>query len=848
LGRVIAFRPRFQPLAAVLLALAVLVPETTSGRSTKVATGAPKVVLASDGRARLPVVVAPNAAPAVQAAAQALAAYLGRMTGAPFVVTNANGRAGIAVGVPSDFPDVRLRPPFRGTDLTQRDDYLLLAHGRPPGVYVLGATERAVEFAVWDFLHRVGYRRYFPNPAWEIVPQQQKLTVNFNVHESPDYLIRNVGANFRWVDDKANTRMYDEWFQRNRLGETLKIWHIHMWHGIVSQFQKTFDANPEFYPLVDGQRQTNASKFCSAHPGVRDIAFQFATNYFIAYPCDGVSMDPTDGSWHYCEDDRCKQVGGRTEQVVDLANDVARRVRALGQTDPRFQNKYVGINAYNVYCAPPAIAVDPRVSVQVANGLMGDGKPWTIAELLDGWSKKTTGLLGIYDYYSLIVWGANKPNNSLAGNTGYIADSIPAAHRRYGLRTFTSEGGIDFGPCGLGYYLASRLLWDTTESAEAIQEEFFTNCFGSGPCRETMGKFYDQIDVGNHGWAVIDRVDLIGRMYRHLQTALSQTTDPQIRERIHQLLLYTRYADLEWQWEAAPRDEEKIRAMLSFAYRIKDTHMVHSAGLWHGLGLTTDPSWKQTNAFTNAEYDQILTDGIARHPLHPFTPVKFSRDLVPATPLKLPPVTNGHFRSIMAEPQIAYTWVSPGQTSVTVRVTNGEQPQKVYLYSGTSQYHLEDHREVMHQRAWQQDPVAPDDNLTLTTTKTGLHRIQRVNYHNMGWDIGMPMTFPTGSMSLNYGDHIVMYFYVPKGTKTLAFWDKSPYGVIRDANGTERYDLSAEGPLVVSIAVPPGQDGALWRVENQAGIIHFFTIPPYFARNEKELLLPREVVEADRKR
>lgn len=830
-------------LTSVIASVLISCARTPHGSSS-----APQVWLANRGEAQMPVLVAATATPRVQAAAKDLAAYLGKITGATFVVTNGTGVAGIAVGLPGDFPGSGAKIPFDASDIQQRDDYLLRAHAKPDGVYVLGATERAVEFAVWDFLHRVGYRRYFPNPAWEIVPNQPRLAVDFNVHESPDYLIRNVGANFRWIDDKDNTRMYDEWFDRNRLGETLKIWHIHSWHGIVSEHKKAFDANPAFYPLVDGQRQTNASKFCSANPGVRDICFQFATNYFIAHPCDGVSMDPTDGSWHYCEDDLCKKVGTRTDQVVSLANEVAQRVRELGKTDPRFQNKYVGINGYNVYCAPPTIEVDPRVSVQVANGLMGDGKPWTIAELLDGWSKKTKGLLGIYDYYSLIVWGANKPNNSLAGNTSYVADSIPAAHRNYGLRVFCSEGGIDFGPCGLGYYLASRLLWDTTESADSIKEEFFTNCFGTGSCRDTMVKFYDQIDVGNHGWAVIDRVDLMGRMYRHLQTALSQTSDPQIRERIHQLLLYTRYADLEWQWEGASKDEAKIREMLSFVYRIKDTHMVHSSGLWHGLGLKTDPSWKTTNAFTNAEYEQILADGVARRLIHPFTPVKYSRDLVPATPLNLPTVTNGHFRSIMSEPQVAYTWVPSGQSSVTIRVTNGEQPQKVYLYAGTSEYSLEDHREVMHKRAWQQDPVAPDDNLTLRTTKTGLHRIQRMgNYHNMDWDVGMPMTFPTGSMSLNYGDRIVMYFYVPKGTKTLAFWDKSPYGIIRDASGTERYNLSGE-QTVVSIPIPLGQDGTLWRVENQAGIIHFFTVPPYLARNEKELMLPREVVEADRKR
>ncbi len=804
----------------------------------------PDVWVAKGGKARMPVVVAPDASARVCAAATELATHLGRITGATFAVTNGNGLAGIAVGMPANFPEIPVTPPFDSGDLPQKDDYLLQSHTQPAGVYVLGATEQAVERAVWDFLHRLGYRYYFPNAAWEIVPSRRKLSVDFNVHESPDYLIRDVSANYRWPGDRA----YEEWQQRNRLGRTLDIWHIHSWHAVVSENQKAFDANPDFYPLVDGARQTNASKFCSANLGVRELCFQYTTNYFARYPCDGVSLDPTDGSWHYCEDDLCRQVGTRTDQVVDLANWCAKQVRALGETDHRFQNKYIGINAYNVYCAPPAIAIDSRVSVQVANGLMGDGNPWTIAELLDGWSKKTAGLLGIYDYYSLIVWGANKPANMLASNTGYIGDSIPAAYRKYGVRTFTSEGSIDFGPCGLGYYLASRLLWDTTESPEAIKAEFFTNCFGTGPCRDTMIKFYELIDVGNRSWAYLDNVDLIGRMYRLLQIALSQTTNPQIRERIHQVVLYTRYAELERNWETAPT-AENVRSMMSFAYRIKDTHMVHSAGLWYGLGLTVDESWKTTDAFTDADYAKYLADGIANNPVQPFTPVKYSADLVPATPLNLPPVTNGFFRSIMAEPQLAYTWVTSGQTSITVRVTNGERPQKLYLYSGgSSQFSLEDHREVMHPRAWQDEPVAPADAVTLPTTHTGLHRLQRAgNYHNLSWDAGTPMTFPTGTLSLNYGDHLAMYFYVPRGTTALAFRATCPCGIIKDSSGTKQYDVTGTNQKLVSIPVPAGQDGALWKLEEFAGIIHFFTVPPYLARIGAELLLPREVVEADRR-
>ena len=50
-----------------------------------------------------------------------------------------------------------------------------------------------------------------------------------------------------------------------------------------------------------------------------------------------------------------------------------------------------------------------------------------------------------------------------------------------------------------------------------------------------------------------------------------------------------------------------------------------------------------------------------------------------------------------------------------------------------------------------------------------------------------------------------------------------------------------------SVTVPEGQDGKLWQIRYGRGPIRLLTVPPYFARTAAELLLPKEVVDADRK-
>jgi len=148
------------------------------------------ITSARGGMALQPVVVSPAASPRVKQAAQSLADYLGKMSGAPFTVIAGDGTAGLAVGRPEDFPALKLTTLFNPADLNGREDYLLRSHGK--GIYLLGATEMAVEYAVWDLLYRLGYRQYFPGPTWEIMPKEPSLALAVDAREHPDFVARRI--------------------------------------------------------------------------------------------------------------------------------------------------------------------------------------------------------------------------------------------------------------------------------------------------------------------------------------------------------------------------------------------------------------------------------------------------------------------------------------------------------------------------------------------------------------------------------------------------------------------------------------------------------------------------------
>ncbi|MCU0875993.1 MAG: hypothetical protein MUE50_27010, partial [Pirellulaceae bacterium] len=148
------------------------------------------VPLARDGSAQQTIVLAEQASDSIRRSAATLAEYLRRISGAEFQVTTGDGSTGIALGLPAHFPALRLKDAWRMPGPFDRERYLLRSHAR--GLHLVGATELAVEHAVWDLLYRIGYRQFFPGPTWEVTPEVRDLSVAVDAVESPDYHSRRI--------------------------------------------------------------------------------------------------------------------------------------------------------------------------------------------------------------------------------------------------------------------------------------------------------------------------------------------------------------------------------------------------------------------------------------------------------------------------------------------------------------------------------------------------------------------------------------------------------------------------------------------------------------------------------
>ena len=841
---------------------------TLLGRLFLVACAAPaagaaergaELLLADGGTARVPVVVSENASASTKAVTEELAEYLGKISGATFRVTAGDGRSGVAVGVPADFPAAaaNIAGELPGaTDPTRREDYLLRSHAN--GLYVLGATERGVRHAAWDLLYRLGYRQFFPGERWEVVPHVPRLSVDVDVREHPAYFARRIwygGGAWDYAEGP-----YAEWCARNRATSGIQLNTGHAYDAIIRANKAAFAAHPEYLGLVGGKR--TSSKFCISNPGLRKLVADDAVRQVAANPSlDSVSADPSDGGgWCECAD--CAALGSVSDRAVLLANEMAAAVNA------KRPGVRVGIYAYNYHSPPPAIRAHPQVVVSVATAFLRGGL--TLEEIIAGWSARADAL-GIREYYSVNTWDRDLPAAARGGNLAYLTRTIPEFHAR-GARFMSAESSDNWGPNGLGYYLAARVLWDVKEAgrAEELVDDFLTRAFGAA--KEPMREFYRQLDGSKPHLVPSDQ---LGRMFRALEQAGKAADAPGVRGRIDDLVLYARYVDLFTRYAKANGDARQaaFEALIRHAYRMRRTMLVHTKGLYRDLAHR-DKSvaipeaaawdvpegrnpWKSSAPFKEAELAGFLAEGVERYPLAEITfePVGYGDELVGVATLKpptdVPPGTLGPARGR----QTFYSRVEQAPARIGLSITGGliahyrdrgNVRVELWKVGGASET---GERETLAA----QDRSAPPDGathaVTLTAKEPGLYKLtvdDGDDRTQVEWDGGLPMAIKSTAdepMNGNYRDW-QLYFYVPRGTKVVGFFGGG-HGEIRDSGGRPVFWLNGREPNYYSVDVPDGQDGRFWSVRHGRGAVRLLTVPPYFARTPPQLLLPSEVVAKD---
>jgi len=617
----------------------------------------------------------------------------------------------------------------------------------------------------------------------------------------------------------------------------------HNLDAVIAQNKAAFDAHPEYYALVrqaDGSMKRQGPQLELSNPIVRKMVVDYAVNYFSNNPtADMVSLDPADTTTH-SESPESLAMGSVSERVFGMANEAARALQGI------YPGKMVGLYSYNAHWDPPSFKLEPNVYVLLCG--LGQGQ-YTGPERDRVWSLRSRNL-GFYEYFSVWLWAYDRlPGtwvNHLKGIQAHLRDIVAR-----GGTAVSAESTSTWGSNGRGYYLAARLMWNPDLDVDVVAQDFYVQAFGPGAA--AMERFYDRFAPDTK---LFLSKHLLGLAFRDVDEASRKAGNhPDIQARLDHIKQYLRYIHLDWMRNREPATEEQkaalFKAIMTHLYRTRlaaltSWEMIRQqwgGGLYPGHDKA---DWMVETFYTHEETEREFQEGLAYfQPRNIGAAVTFSEDLVPVIWPDRVAVTNeqsyqGGARTILyslkGEPLEFTTSAGTawgGINRFVVTDAKGVEIAKGQLPNGTS---------IVHK---------------ITVPAPGLYNL---DYNDNGsyWALviepGRVATLPMGQVQDFRNSKIMsdMYFYVPKGSKTIDYYytrtffhPGGPHQVL-DPTGKVVRDVDINGDWI-SIPVPTGMDGKLWRLHNPVlGLFWFNNIPNYLAASPDALMVPREVAVRDK--
>lgn len=448
-------------VAVLLIAAATAVPARAAD-----APGA--MTLATGGHTDYRIAIGPGAAPVVRDAAQALADYLGRISGARFTLTEGAGDGPI---IRIESQAVRRREPGGAEGFTIRT--------RGANLLISGESPRAAAYGVYYFLERYLGVRWLASD-FTVVPRHETLVLGaIDVREQPRFSYREVFS--RDADDPG----YD---LHNRLNG--QFGHRIIEHKLGAAQGGSVDVrHMSIFALVS--RKTYARKHHEyfgggqlrfANPHVREIALATLKKKLAKWPSDKsyyLLVAHADRDTYYN--------GGRDAEIIHSAGapgaayvDFMRYLADGIRKD--YPNVTLLVEAYLWSRKPPrGMALPDNLGVMLADIEVNFAKPLEAPQNrpflddLDGWSQLTDQVIIWHYITDFSSYLQPFPNLSVLADDVRTLAQYPAVKGIFEQGSYSSKGGE---LALLRAWVLSKLLWSPQRDGDALIREFCDGYFG----------------------------------------------------------------------------------------------------------------------------------------------------------------------------------------------------------------------------------------------------------------------------------------------------------------------------------------------------------------------------------
>ena len=519
--------------------------------------------LVFDGKPMAMITVAPDAPDTVRDAVRDLQAYIEKMSGARLPIEH-SGQG----------PEYRIlvgRMPAVEQCVADLDTYDLGHDGIVvksfPNRLVLtgqsdgsssrwtGQTDCGTPNAVYYFLETLGCRWYMPGEDGEVVPRKTTIEVPaLDVVSKPDFLSRCIGG---WAAARVNEKVSEDfqvWTKRNRLGKN----RYHEGHSLLGLLnpKEYFESHPEYFSLIDGERQSGYAQACTANPQVVRVVSQNLHNMVKDRPKQGWRSYPVgqNDNSRWCQCERCTVLDG--DKMFTYGQIEGARVIGTGSgTYRNIANRYLIfvnevaqgyerlypdglVSYYAYYCLPGFPQVKPRDNVLPVMTHFWDSD--ASRKMITLWA----GISRHLYYYGYVGYKISLPKFG-------IVDDIRWCHGQKGIgMTFAEDehSPLNMVTC----YLIARAMWDVHTDTNEVLEEFYEKYYGAAG--KPMRMFYETFDAATREmtreWDIHAHYPesltskVVARCRSYLTQAMGKAPDPVGKRRITSMSKYWRVVEL----------------------------------------------------------------------------------------------------------------------------------------------------------------------------------------------------------------------------------------------------------------------------------------------------------------
>ncbi|MEO6847176.1 MAG: hypothetical protein ABI254_07950, partial [Chthoniobacterales bacterium] len=569
------------------------------------------------------------------------------------------------------------------------------------------------------------------------------------------------------------------------------------------------------------------------------------------------------------------------------------------------------LQSYNFHDVPPNFNPDPRTRVAIAPfpKNRGIGK-WEKLVSQEDMAKAFQIMLpgepsANYAFYSFSVYDDQGPTG-IPARWSPSPKVISDTYRRFydvGFRSITFEADLNFAKNGLGYYLATKMLWNaklTPKDLDAIRDRWFQRAFGSA--WKEMKVYYDFLlpenfpPNGPNAWAkAIRLLDVADK-----KIASVAAKEPEAQKRIDDLKQYW-YVHYLFDTGKFTKESHEVK---EFLWKGQMSYMVSMHGvLGHNFGtnlqtkdvisivgpkISAGPA-HYTHAETQAWWPKIL-DYWKVTPVSAFADAKLANgkparavdvnDLVlvkelQTEPTDVPFLYNSNYmipgtflETVVKDATIGFKlfWpYNPDDTAyIAKKVSYGVEIWDALHHTWTPWLDKTTTDKQSVEMTNPQGKTLQVVDVQLKAPQAGTYRfwvgfggnlshLASPEYDPQTEKYAKPMafTFFNGAEGLTQSG---VYVYIPKGTKSFDLDVTDPTNVkfVTFYTGlpgtrmavTRKEDIGSMGTHVIPLQ--PGEDGSIALIEgNNFNFPFLYSIPSLWAKSPTALLVPRAIAEAD---